>query len=278
VGTVRTILRYPVKSMLGLGVEAAEVVGSGLVGDRRWALIDQQTGKVVSAKHPRWWRLLLTLGTEADGETGPVTVRLPDGSRLAAGDPGTDRALSALLGREVAMRQVRPAGAELDRAVPEAVLADGVDAAVPFELLELAQQTPGQTFVDYGPVHLISTATLAAIRGLGRHDADPARFRPNLVLDTPQRSGFAENEWVGSDLAIGDQVRLQVFLPTPRCAVPTLQHGELGPDPDLLRTLAAHNRIEVDGFGKQQCAGVYARVLTGGTIRTGDPIALLPPG
>ncbi len=277
--TVSTILRYPVKSMLGLSVDQAELVGSGLVGDRGWALVDAETGKVASAKHPRWWRALLSL--QAGGTEGaPVMVRMPDGAVLEAGAAETDGALSALLGRPVAMRQVRQAGAELDRAVPEEVLAQGVDADVPFELLELAQEAPGSTFVDYAPVHLVTTATLEAVRvaGLGEgraHDADPRRFRANLVVDTPDVAGFVENDWVGRELAVGGTVRLQVFLPTPRCAVPTLEHGDLPGDPDVIRTLARHNRIEVEGFGLQQSAGVYAKVLVPGTVRVGDPVTLV---
>jgi hypothetical protein len=288
VATVSSILSYPVKSMLGVSADRADLVGSGLAGDRGWALVDLDTGKVASAKHPRWWRALLTLRSELDGarsgdagsdggrsDAGPPVVILPDGTRCAAGDPATDRILSDLLGRPVAMRRVREAGAALDRAVPEAVLAEGVEADVPFELLELAQEAPGSTFVDYAPVHLITTATLAAIRSLGEHDADPRRFRPNLVLDTGDAAGFVENDWVGRELTVGDTVRLQVFLPTPRCAVPTLAQGDLGRDPGLLTTLARHNRIEVEGFGRQQSAGVYAKVLVPGPVRLGDPVALV---
>jgi hypothetical protein len=277
VSTVSTLLRYPVKSMLGVSVQQAEVVGSGLVGDRGWALVDAETGKVASAKSPRLWRALLTLQA-ADGAAA-VTVRMPDGTVLEAGSPAADDALSALLGRRVAMQQVREPKAELDRAVPEEVLAQGVDADVPFELLELAQETPGSTFVDYAPVHVITTATLEAVRAAGRgegreHDADVRRFRANLVVDLPGAAGFVENDWVGRELAVGE-VRLQVFLPTPRCAVPTLAQGDLPGDPDVIRTLARHNRIEVEGFGLQQSAGVYAKVLVPGTVRVGDPVTLL---
>lgn len=276
--TVSTLLRYPVKSMLGVSVERAELVGSGLVGDRGWALVDAETGKVASAKSPRLWRALLTL--QAAEDAAAVTVRMPDGTVLEAGSAAADDALSALVGRRVAMQQVRVPKAELDRAVPEEVLAQGVDADVPFELLELAQETPGRTFVDYAPVHVITTATLEAVRAAGRgedreHDADVRRFRANLVVDLPGAAGFVENDWVGRELAVGDAVRLQVFLPTPRCAVPTLAQGDLPGDPDVIRTLARHNRIEVEGFGLQQSAGVYAKVLVPGTVRVGDPVTVV---
>ena len=52
-GTVVSIWRYPVKSMLGEEINSSYVTERGLVGDRSYALIDQETGKVASAKNPR---------------------------------------------------------------------------------------------------------------------------------------------------------------------------------------------------------------------------------
>src|SRR5207248_11509425 len=54
-GAIAALWRYPVKSMLGEELDAAEVTGRGLLGDRAYALIDAETGKVVSAKNPRRW-------------------------------------------------------------------------------------------------------------------------------------------------------------------------------------------------------------------------------
>jgi MOSC domain-containing protein len=54
-GTVVSIWRYPVKSMLGEELNSSYVTEHGLVGDRTYALIDQETGKVASDKNPRKW-------------------------------------------------------------------------------------------------------------------------------------------------------------------------------------------------------------------------------
>ena len=54
-GTVVSIWRYPVKSMLGEELNASYVTERGLVGDRAYALLDEETGKVASAKNPRKW-------------------------------------------------------------------------------------------------------------------------------------------------------------------------------------------------------------------------------
>lgn len=256
--------------MLGVPADAASVVASGLLGDRGWALVDLETGKVASAKRPRLWRRLLRVRVEQPAEGGPIGMVLPGGERVVAGAPEADEALSRLLDRPVAMRQAREPGAEIDRAVPEEVLDHGMDAEVDATVIELSAAAPGQGFVDYAPLHLITTATLATVdTALGRH-VDPRVFRPNLVLATPGLSGYAENGWIGSELAIGQEVRLAVFQQTPRCAVPTLPHGDLVPDPDVLRMLSRDNRVPVEGAGRQPVAGVYATVLAGGTIRPGD--------
>ena len=278
VPTVAAVFRYPVKSMLGTRVEQADVRASGLVADRGWALVDLQTGKVASAKQPRLWRSLLQLRAEyhpGAGQADPagaVTITLPDGTAVRASQPAADEVLSGFVGRPVALRQGRELGTEIDRAVPEEVLARGVGADVAFESLELSQQAPGDSFVDYAPVHLITTATLAAVTSAAGPAPAPRVFRPNLVLATPGLSGYAENDWVGRRLAIGGQLRLEIFLPTPRCAVPTLAHGPDPGHPQVLRVLARANRIPVEGFGLQTCAGVYAKVISPGPVRAGDEV------
>ena len=156
------------------------------------------------------------------------------------------------------------------------MLAHGTAAEVTFESLELSQQAPGNSFVDYAPVHLITTATLAAVTSAVGAALAPRVFRPNLILATPGLSDYAENDWVGRHLTIGAQVRLEIFLPTPRCAVPTLAHGPDPGNPQVLRVLAQENRIPVEGFGRQTCAGVYAKVISPGRVRAGDEVRVGP--
>ena len=166
-------------------------------------------------------------------------------------------------------------GAALDRAVPEAVLRDGVDAPVPAELMEIGGGGPPGTFVDFAPLHLLTTSTLDRIAKLSPHGrADLERYRPNVIIQTTA-AGFIENDWLERILRVGDEIVLRVIARTPRCAVPTLAHGALPRDPDALRVLARHNRVEpLDSLDPEPCAGVYAEVLRPGRIRTGDPVRL----
>ncbi|HTU75080.1 MAG TPA: MOSC N-terminal beta barrel domain-containing protein [Trebonia sp.] len=259
-GTVATLWRYPVKSMQGEELNAAEVTPTGLLGDRRFAVVDALTGKVAGAKNPRKWpgffyfRAAYTAPPAAGQALPAVRITTPDGMSATTDDPDLPALLSKALGREVSV------SAGLERAIAED-LEDSEDEVVTWQL-------PTQTFVDNSPVHLLTTATLDRLRSVypaGRFE--PRRFRPNLVVVTPaQAEGFVENDWVGRKLAIGDQVRLLVTEVTGRCVMTTLPQGDLPHDRGILKTAVEANAA---------AAGVYAQVLACGVVRHSDPVTLL---
>jgi uncharacterized protein YcbX len=187
-----------------------------------------------------------------------------------------DEVLSALLDEPVTLAATPPPGASLDRAVPEAVLRDGITAEVPVTLIEIGAGAPPGTFVDFAPLHLLTTSTLGRIAELRPYQqARLERYRPNVVIRT-EATGFTENNWLGRDLRVGDELVLRVIARTPRCAVPTLAHGDLPRDAGALRVLARHNRIRpLPDLDPEPCAGVYAEVLHPGRIRAGDPVRLV---
>jgi uncharacterized protein len=275
-GTVTSLRRYPVKSMLGEDLDASDVSRAGLAGDRRLAVVSRRTGKIASAKYPRLWRDLLTLSAGAlDGAGHGVAalITLPDGTTVCSTDADVDDVLSGLLNEPVMLTSVPPPGASLDRAVPEAVLRDGIAAAVPARLIEIGAGAPPGTFVDFAPLHLLTSATLDRIAELSPYRrAHLERYRPNVVIGTGA-DGFTENDWLGRDLRVGDDLVLRVIARTPRCAVPTLAHGDLPRDAEALRVLARHNRVSpMADSDPEPCAGVYAEVLHPGWISTGDPV------
>jgi hypothetical protein len=260
--------------MLGEDLDEAEVSHSGLARDRRLAVVSRRTGKVASAKYPRLWRDLLTLSAEAlDDATALIT--LPGGKTVSSTDPDVDEVLSALLDEPVTLSSTPPPGATLDRAVPEAVLRDGIKAQVPATLIEIGAAAPPGTFVDFAPLHLLTTATLDRIAELSPYRrAHLERYRPNMVIRTGA-DGFTENDWLGRDLFVGDDLVLRVIARTPRCAIPTLAHGDLPRDTEALRVVARHNRVRpLPDLDPEPCAGVYAEVLRPGRIRPGDPVRL----
>lgn len=263
---VQTLLRYPVKSMLGETVQSLFVDETGAAGDRRLALLDGATGHVASAKNPRLWRALLTC--TASAAAGPVSIRLPDGTQVRADDPAVDELISRLTGRAVRLVAQRPDGATLERPDPEQLLELGLDADVGGRILTIAQATPGASFTDEAPLHAITTATLDHI------GVEALRYRPNVVIATPPGyPPYAENDWAGSQIVVGE-ARLRALTATSRCVVPTLEHGPLPRAPQALRVPAAENRINTGGHGAQPCAGAYFAVAEQGTIRVGDPVSI----
>ncbi len=259
---VGSLYRYPVKSMLGESVATLEVSQEGAAGDRRLALIDAETGRVASAKQARLWRKLLTCTASLDGDR--VRVRLPDGRQLTPGDADFDDALSELVARPVRVADRRPAGASLERADPEQVLDQGLDAVVDAPLLELGEATPGDSFVDLAPLHVITTATLEQIGTEG------LRYRPNIVITTPPgHPAYTENDWTEQTFSVGT-AQLRGMGATPRCVIPTLAHGDLDRAAHALRTPARENLVDSFGLGRLPCAGAYFEVIAEGTISLGD--------
>ena len=109
IGTVVSIWRYPVKSMLGEELNSSYVTERGLIGDRTSALIDQQTGKVASAKNPRKWGKLFDFraafidAPQVVENIPPVRITFPDGTQIFSSDQDyiITNTLSNVLSREV---------------------------------------------------------------------------------------------------------------------------------------------------------------------------------
>ena len=106
-GSIVSLWRYPVKSMLGEELNAAEVANRGLLGDRAYALVDSSDGKVASAKNPRKWpqlfdcRAVLADVPKTGVKVPPVRITLPDGDIVKSDQPGLNQIFSKMVRREV---------------------------------------------------------------------------------------------------------------------------------------------------------------------------------
>lgn len=275
VGTVAALRRYPVKSMLGEALETSEVSARGLDGDRSHALIDVETGKVASAKNPRLWRDLLQC--QGIGTAGGIRIRLPDGREIAGHDAQVDAVLSQVLGRAVTLSSARETGAALERADPDQVIAQGIDARVDASPLEIAQAAPLGGFFDFAPVQVLTAGSLRRIaEAVPEEHITLERYRPNILLELDGAPPFIENAWRGKTLAIGPELRLQFVAPTPRCAVPMLPHGSLKMAPGAVSAVARLNRIEMPelGPGLFPCLGAFAVVAAPGLVRVGQEVRI----
>ncbi|MGN6246661.1 MAG: MOSC domain-containing protein [Motilibacteraceae bacterium] len=192
--------RYPVKSLRGEALAAADVVERGLVADRAWAVLDPD-GKIGSGKSTRRFRAmdgLLELASELRGDE-PV-VRFPDGCQMRPGED-LDEALSVQVGRTVRL---------------------AAEGSVRHH--------------DDGPVHLVTTASLRAVAELVGHEVPVDRFRPNLLLDVDGSDAEAELDWVGRVLTVGG-VRLRVAAGMPRCVMVTMAQASLAADGTVLKAV-----------------------------------------
>ena len=176
---------------------------------------------------------------------------------MTSEQPDLTDVLSGALGREVALAEAQGNGdsseATAEEYWPDIEGLEHRDTVTEWEL-------PAGTFFDLALVHVLTTATLERLRALypqGRFEV--RRFRPNIVIANDE-SGFVENDWIDHTLAIGEQVRLRISGPCPRCVMTTLAQGDLPKDPGILRTAAQNNSANV---------GVYADVLRAGVIRRG---------
>jgi uncharacterized protein len=276
-GAVTELWRYPVKSMLGERVDAVEISEHGATGDRAFALIDDQTGKVCSAKRHDLWGTLFDFRARLVSETPRVAhIEFPDGSEGTTNDADMSDRLSDVLGRKVTLSAMVPTDAKIEEIWdpakgprmygPVTGEADGtpvIDVTASFA-------APGD-FFDFSAIHVLTTNTVAELNRLEPGSVfDVRRFRPNIVVDVPDAKGFVENDW--SSIQIGD-LELQVLMPVPRCVMTTLPQTELQRDRGVLRATARHNMIEAGPLGPMPCAGVYAAVTKNAPIRVGNTVS-----
>jgi len=112
----------------------------------------------------------------------------------------------------------------------------------------------------------VSIVNLASVRDLGQRigrELDPLRFRANLYVEG--WPAWAENDWTGRTLALGDATA-EVLKPIVRCAATHVDPTTAERDADLVKAL-------FDNYGHMFC-GIYVNVTQGGAVGEGDGVAL----
>lgn len=276
---IEQIWRYPVKSMVGGRVDSAEVGETGIVGDRTWAVRDQVRGGIRGAKVLGGLMQLSARYAGPDG--GPVVITLPDGRTVSTDDPDAAAVISAAIDHEVTLEPLHPpedlehyrrGAAYHDDPMDElrSIFGRTEDEPLPdlsaFPPVIFEHESPPGTYYDAFPLLLLTTSALRSLQeALPESAIDIRRFRPSVVIDTGDEPGHPELEWTERRIQIGD-VLLETTIACPRCVMVT---REIDDDTPRDRSILRHI---VKDLG--QNVGVYAKVLTPGTIRTGDPVLL----
>ena len=276
---VSQLWQHPVKSMIGVSVPDADLVATGMVGDRAWAVRDEVRGGIRGAK--KIGGLMRLAARYVDGHTGPVEIELPDGTVVRSDDADVEARISAAIDQPITLWPLQPAddldhyrrgGPDSDDVMVElrSIFGREVDEPLPDfsvfppEIMEF--ESPPGTYLDAFPLLVMSTSALRSLQdALPDSAVDVRRFRPNIVIDTGDAPGHPEFEWVGRQLVIGDVV-LDVLDACPRCVMVT---REVTPDVPSDRSVLRHI---VRDLG--QAVGVYATVSTSGHIAVGDAVAI----
>ncbi|ANE45625.1 hypothetical protein SY83_04150 [Paenibacillus swuensis] len=236
-GEIAKIERYPVKSLEGESLDEVEIAHYGLLGDRGRAVIDpakegfdryftaREAPQMLSYK-----AVLAKTNAQADPHTLPdITITGPEGETLSWNEEFLSR-IQSYTDQTLALHTYDPA--------TEALMG-----------------------VDDEHVLIVSDASLKALQKQWGKKLNGIRFRPNLTIALDEDTPYAELEWIGKQIHIGDTV-LQVNKRCKRCVLITIDPDSLEKDPSLLKALT-----DQDFY-----FGVYASVVKTGTIFTGDPV------
>ncbi|MEM1145469.1 MAG: MOSC N-terminal beta barrel domain-containing protein [Pseudomonadota bacterium] len=289
VGHVAQLWQYPVKSMGGVTLSAADVQKDGLVGDRGWCAREEELGQLtVVRRTPQLLKCRAQYESEprpgAVGDCMPsVRVTLPDGESFSTRDPDAAERLSNFIGKPLSLwprqpkrrlghyRLAKPQGArELKRQFASKTLPDLSSIPLSRVLELMLFVTPLGRYQDVYPLHILSSAAIAHMR---RQDPEAdfrvERFRPNLYIQSvDDGAGLDDFSWVRGELSIGEVV-LACDSRTVRCSAPSQPQSVMEQDGLLERD----GRV-LSALGREtgRHLGINALVKRTGRVSVGDPV------
>ena len=277
---VTQLWKYPVKSMIGSTTDSVSLSTLGIVGDRHWAIRDIERGGIRGAKKIP---LLMQCAARpaSDGSTH-VIITLPNGQEVSSQDANVHDVLSATLERPVLLQPL-PAEASLEHFEPGAP--DSPDmmteirqilgreesdplpdfSAFPSNITDFS--TPPGTHYDCWPLLVMSSSALEAMKkAVPDSVVDILRFRPSVVVDTPNDTGHPEFACEGRNAQLGSAV-VEFLKPCPRCVMITRRVTQDIPED---RAIMRHVIHELN-----QAVGIYASIVTPGKVSVGDTLTFL---
>jgi uncharacterized protein YcbX len=238
-GQVQAIFRYPVKSMGGQRLEAAELGWHGLEGDRRLAFrrMDDRSGMpwLTASKLPDLLLFAPQRRAESAQEDLPTHVRTPDGDEMP------------VFGDELATEVGRRYGS-------------------PVQMMQLRHG-----IFDEASISVIASDTVREIARLAGRSPDVRRFRPNVVVRLLRSAPFQEDEWLGGVLSFGegdDAPAIAVTMRDVRCSMVNLDPDSASPAPEVMKAIVRAN---------QNNAGIYGAVTRIGRLAVGQTVFLRAP-
>jgi uncharacterized protein YcbX len=217
IGELKALFRYPVKSMSGEALKAAELGWHGLDGDRRLALrrIDDRSGFpwLTATKLPE---LILFAPVRRAAEGLPTHVRTPEGEELAL--------FSQQLAAEVSRRHGSP--------------------------VEMTHLNRG--IFDEASISVITSATVDGMSELVGHHLDVRRFRPNILVSSLRSDPFEEDSWVRGLLSFGEgdeAATIGITNRDERCAMVNFDPDSARPAPEVLKAVVRERDNKAGVYG-----------------------------
>ncbi len=261
------LYRYPLKSARGESLVSSPLESLGLHGDRRWMLVEPESGRFLTQ------RLLPQLSqlSALYNADGGLSLSAPgfDGLEVALPQPDQDLRGVTLWRDTLRVPDAGDAAAEwLSRfigrpcrlvQVPEA-RARQVDTGY-------AQPGDKVAFADGFPLLLIGQASLDDLAARVGRPLEMLRFRPNLVIEGS--APYAEDGW--KRIRIGD-LEFDVAKGCSRCILTTIdpQTGERNADREPLTTLKTYRERNGEVYFGQN---LLPRGI--GELRVGMPVEVL---
>ncbi len=245
----------PVKSLGLVHPESVDLLRSGVLGDRRFWLLDED-GRLYNNKRNG---PMMTIRPGWDEVTRQLSLSFPDGSRVTGTVELGEPVAAELYGRPLPSRRVI---GPWEEAISGSV-------GRPLTLLWSDDHATDRG-LEGGTVSIVSQGSLERLREEAGADApiDGRRFRMMFEIDGV--APHAEDEWIGSRVRLGE-AEILVNGDVGRCVV-TSQDPDRGiTDLDTLGTLALYRR---EGKTEPLPFGVYGSVTTPGRVRVGDTVAL----
>ncbi|MCF7689233.1 MAG: MOSC domain-containing protein [Cephaloticoccus sp.] len=261
---------YPVKSLRGFAATHAEVDAYGLVGDRRFLVVDDQGRFLTQRTLPRM--ALIETALSADR----LILRNPDHGSAAVGLQESGNTIPVQVWRDTVLAE--------DCGVEIAVwLSDFLRH--PCKLVRIGpgynrpikpgRAAPGDqvSFVDGYPLLVVGESSLSdlndRLQERGEEPLPMNRFRPNLVV--AGSSAFAEDRW--ARLQINDII-FRTGGPCARCPITTTDQATAARGKEPLRTLATYRRDPAEP-GNVHFGQNLINESKQGSLRVGDELKLL---
>ncbi|MFI5662908.1 MOSC domain-containing protein [Streptomyces sp. NPDC051684] len=243
----------------GLGVvprHEVELTRTGVAGDRAFLMVDAE-GNLLSMTRTGAWAGYTAHYT---AESRVLTVTGPDGSE-ATGEVRLGDALEVDFFRHHAVpgRLVEGPWAEL--------FSDRVGQPV-----RLVRPDADNGGVDLRPVTLLGDASVDELaRRSGLDAVDARRFR--MTLGFTGAEPHAEDTWEGRTVRVGG-AELRVEGPVKRCGAVNRDPADGSGGMRALSLIKGYRGLGESTLGRGVLFGVYADVLTPGSIKVGDTLEL----